>query len=254
MPKVDSTSKVHATAELAEDVVVGPGSVIGAHVKIGAGTRIREHVIIRDYTEIGCHNDIFQFNSIGEIPQDKKYHGEKAKLIIGDNNKIREFCTLHSGTNPHTAIGNNNLIMAYVHIAHDCRVGDHCIFVNNATLAGHVQVGQNAVIGAFCKVHQFCRIGEYSFTRHLDLGKDLLPYVIAAGIPAKTYGINKIGLQRAGFDAETIAALKKCYSVLVRKGTKRQDELDAIAALAEQYAEVKRFVEFAQNSERGILR
>ncbi|MGU9978081.1 MAG: acyl-ACP--UDP-N-acetylglucosamine O-acyltransferase [Candidatus Oxydemutatoraceae bacterium WSBS_2016_MAG_OTU14] len=253
MPKIHKDADIDPSAELGDDVIIGRGSVIGANVKIGAGTRIREYVVVRDNTEMGCGNDIFQFASIGEIPQDKKYRGEKAILKMGDNNTVREFCTLHSGTNTHTAIGSGNLMMAYVHIAHDCLIGNDCIFVNNAALAGHVLVDDHAVIGSSCKVHQFCRVGEHAFTRHIVLVKDLAPYVIAAGTPAKTYGINKIGLERAGFSSELIEALGKAYRIMMRKGEKDQAALQALSSEMEQYEEVRRFVTFIQNSERGVL-
>ncbi len=243
---------------MAADVEIGAYSIIGPHVEIGAGSKIGPHVVITGHTRIGANNRIFQFTSLGEIPQDKKYNGEPTRLEIGDGNTIREFCTLNCGTAQDagvTRLGNDNWIMAYVHLAHDCQVGSHTILANNAQLAGHVTVGDYAILGGFTGVHQFCRIGAHAITGGSSLVlKDVPPYVMASGNPVKPYGINSEGLLRRGFSAETVAALKRAYKAIFRSGDTVEQ---AQAALAEQVGacpEIQSLIDFLAVPGRGIIR
>lgn len=255
---IHPTAVVERGARLAPDVVVGPYTVIGPHVEIGPGCRIGPHAIITGHTRIGANNRIFQFVSIGEAPQDKKYRGEPTRLEIGDNNTIREFCTFNTGTVQDagvTRLGNDNWIMAYVHLAHDCQVGNHTIFANNTQLAGHVHVGDYAILGGFTAVHQFCRIGAHSLTAlGTTLLQDLPPYVTASGNPAQPHGINAEGLKRRGFEAETIMALRRAYKTLYKSGL----ALDAARALIEeqraQCVALGPLAEFLATPGRGIVR
>jgi UDP-N-acetylglucosamine acyltransferase len=255
---IHPTAVIDPCAGIAADVKIGPYSIIGADVTIGSGTVIGPHVVIQGPTTIGKNNHLFQFSSLGEIPQDKKYAGEKSKLIIGDNNTIREFCTINRGTElgeGATTIGDNNWIMAYVHIAHDCIVANNTIFSNGASLAGHVIVDDYAVLGGFTLVHQFCHIGMYSFCgMGSALNKDLPPYVIAAGNLAKAYGLNKEGLRRRGYDEKLIQVLHKAYKELIISKRPRAEQLERISDLLEEYEEVRILVEFIENSQRGIVR
>ncbi len=255
MAQTHKTAQISSQAEIAEDVTIGAYSIIGADAVIGARSRIAPHVVIHGNTHIGQNNQIFQFASVGDIPQDKKYReGEKTFLKIGDNNSIREFCSINAGTTPGTSIGDSNLLMAYVHIAHDCVIGNGTIFVNNATLGGHVQVDDYAVVGAAVKVHQFCRIGEYAFSRDTTLTLDVPPYLMAASHPARIYGVNIIGLKRAEFSHELISVLKKCHKKLVRREGWKENAVKELAGYAEQYSEVRKFIRFIEDSKRGILR
>lgn len=255
---IHPTAIVHEGAKLASDVSVGPYSIIGEHVEIGAGTSVGPHVVINGYTRIGKDNKIFQFSSLGEMPQDKKYQGEETRLEIGDRNVIREFCTFNRGTSQDvgvTRVGDDNWIMAYVHLAHDCQIGNHTIFANNAQLAGHVQVGDYAILGGFTVVHQFCHIGAHSITgMGTILFKDVPPYVTAAGHDAQPHGINSEGLKRRGFSSEAIMAIKRAYKTLYKSGFTLEQ---AKAALAEQLAscpEIQILTEFLTHSTRGIIR
>jgi UDP-N-acetylglucosamine acyltransferase len=257
MPAViHPTALVDAGALLGDNVEIGAYSVIGAGVEIGDGTWIGPHVVINGPTKIGRENRIFQFSSLGEQPQDKKYAGEPTTLEIGDRNTIREFCTFNRGTVQDagaTRVGNDNWIMAYVHIAHDCQVGNQTIFANNAQLAGHVQVGDWAILGGFTVVHQFVRIGAHSMTAMgTILLQDLPPYVTAAGNPSAPHGINSEGLKRRGFSAEAIAALKRAYKALYRNGLKLEEAKAQIAA--EGLDEVKVLSDFLAPPGRGIIR
>ena len=249
---VDSTAKVDMSAS------VGPYSIIGADVEIGAGTVVGPHAVIQGPTVIGQNNRIFQFSSLGEIPQDKKYAGEDSKLVIGDGNTIREFCTINRGTalgEGATTIGNDNWIMAYVHIAHDCIVKNNTIFSNGSSIAGHVKVEDYAVLGGFTLVHQFCHLGEHSFCgMGSALNKDLPPYVIASGNLAKAYGLNKEGLRRRDFSEDLIMALHQAYKALIISKSPRSEQIEKIGSLIEEYAEVRNFVGFIENSSRGIIR
>lgn len=258
MSRIHSTALVEAAAKIAEDVEIGPYSIVGPHVEIGAGCRIGPHVVITGHTRIGANNRIYQFASLGEVPQDKKYAGEPTRLEIGDNNTIREFCTLNIGTVQDggvTRIGNDNWIMAYVHFAHDCQIGNHTIFANNAQLAGHVVVDDYAILGGFTGVHQFCRIGAHVITGGSSVVlKDVPPYVMASGNPAKPFGINVEGLKRRGFNAEAIAELKRAYKTVFRSGATVDDALTALAQQVEDCPQVQPLIEFLQVPGRGIIR
>lgn len=254
---IDSKAMIDPGAEIGENVSIGPFSVIGADVVIGDDCEIGPHVVIKGPTRIGEGNRIFQFASIGEEPQDLKYHGEPTELIIGDRNTFREFVTINRGTVTgynKTEIGNDGLFMAYVHVAHDCIVGDRVIFSNGVQLAGHVIVGDNAILSGFSLLHQFVSVGEHAFTgMGTALNRDLPPYSIAAGNYASAVGINKEGLKRRGFSPETIAALNKAFRLLV-KGKDRASALEKVASLEQEFEEVRRFTDFIRNSERGIVR
>lgn len=255
---INSRALIDSTAQLDEGVSVGPFSVVGPHVRIESGTWIGPHVVINGPTHIGRDNRIFQFASVGDIPQDKKYRGEESRLTIGDRNTIREYCTINRGTQldrGETSVGNDNWIMAYVHIAHDCHVGDHIVFSNGTTLAGHVIIEDHAVLGGFTLVHQFCRIGAYSFCgMGTALNRDLPPYVMASGNLARPYGLNKEGLKRNRFSADTIRALHKAYMMLVGTGARKTDDQQQLDEFRVQFPEVAHFVEFIENSPRGIIR
>jgi UDP-N-acetylglucosamine acyltransferase len=255
---IHSTAVVHPGARLAADVEVGAYAVIGEHVEIGSGTRVGPHTVITGHTRIGRQNRIFQFASIGEIPQDKKYGGEETRLEIGDNNTIREFCTLNCGTAQDagvTRLGNDNWIMAYVHLAHDCQIGNHTIFANNATLAGHVHIGDWAILGGFTGVHQFCRIGAHCITGiSTVVVQDIPPYVTASGNSAKPYGINVEGLKRRGFAPATVARIKQAYKTLYRSGLTLDEARSEIAKQAAECPELGLLLDFLVHSTRGIIR
>jgi UDP-N-acetylglucosamine acyltransferase len=256
--RIHPTSLVDPAARLAPDVEIGPYSIIGPDVEIGPGTRIGPHAVITGHTRIGSNNQIFQFVSLGEIPQDKKYAGEPTRLEIGNNNIIREFCTFNCGTAQDagaTRIGNDNWIMAYVHLAHDCQVGNSTIFANNAQLAGHVHVGDYAILGGFTGVHQFVRIGAHSMTAISTVAlQDIPPFVMASGNPARPFGINSEGLRRRGYSAEALSALKRAYKSLYRAGdTLEQAKLNLVGQLR-TCAEIKPLVDFLAVAGRGIIR
>lgn len=245
-------------ARLGENVSIGAYSIIGEHVEIGSDTWIGPHVVIEGHTRIGRNNRIFQFASLGAVPQDKKYANEPTRLEIGDGNTIREFCTLNCGTAQDagvTRLGNDNWIMAYVHVAHDCQIGDHTIFANNAQLAGHVHVGEYAILGGFTGVHQFVRIGAHSFTAIATvLVHDLPPYVMAAGDTAKPYGINTEGLRRRGFSAAALAAIKRAYKTLYKSGLTLDQARAQLSEQARTCAEIGLLADFLLGSTRGIVR
>lgn len=249
---------VDATAELADDVSVGPFSIIGPEVRIEAGTHIGPHVVIKGPTRIGRDNRIFQFASVGEDPQDKKYKGEVTRLEIGDRNTIREYATLHRGTIQEqslTQVGNDNLLMAYTHVAHDCVIGNGVIMANGASLAGHVTVDDFAILGGFTLVHQFCRIGRYSFSAMGSiLSKDIPPYVMVGGSPTKPRGINNVGMERHGFNAEEILQVKRAFKLIYKSRLKLEEAIEGLAGMAEQSAEVVPMLEFLQRSGRSIIR
>lgn len=256
MPGIHPTAIIEEGAKLAKDVRVGPYAVIGPHVEIGEGTSVGAHAVITGHTRIGKQNRIFQFASLGEIPQDKKYAGEPTRLEIGDGNTIREFCTFNTGTAQDegvTRVGSHNWVMAYVHIAHDCIVGDHTVLANNTTLAGHVEIGDHVILGGLTAVHQFCKIGAHVITGGGSIVyKDIPPYVMAAGQPAKPHGLNNEGLKRRGFSAESLATLKRAYKILYRDGLTLQE---AMVQLDEMGApEVNLLTEFLRRAERGIIR
>ena len=259
MPAIAETAIVSSEAALAYDVVVGPYAVIGPQVTIGAGTVIGPHVRIEGPTSIGERNRFVGQASIGTDPQDVKYHGEHTELRIGNDNVFREFVTVNRGTvggGGITTIGSHNFFMAYSHVAHDCHVGESTIFANNATLAGHVDVGDFSTIGAFSAVHQFCRVGDHAFIGGGSIcTQDVLPYVKTVGNrPAKTYGINTIGLERKGFQKETIEALQRAYRILTRGHMRLQDALDKIETELGFHSEVRYFAEFVRESKRGVIR
>jgi len=255
---IHQTAIVHPNAQLADDVEVGAYSIIGEHVEIGAGTTIAPHVVINGHTRIGKNNRIFQFSSLGEIPQDKKYAGEPTRLEIGDNNTIREFCTFNLGTAQDvgvTRVGNNNWIMAYVHLAHDCQVGNNTIFANNAQLAGHVEVGDFAILGGFTVVHQFVKIGAHIITgMGTILLQDVPPYVLASGNPCAPHGINAEGLKRRGFSSPAIMSIKRAYKTLYKSGLSFEDAQAQIQAQLAEHPELQLLTDFLATSARGIVR
>jgi len=249
---------VHPNAKIGSEVEIGPYSIIGEHVEIGDGTWVGPHVVLEGHTRIGRENRIFQFSSLGGIPQDKKYAGEPTRLEIGDRNTIREYCTFNTGTVQDagvTRVGDDNWIMAYVHFAHDCQVGNNTVFANGASLAGHVHVGDWAILGGFCGVRQFVRIGAHSFVDAFAvLLQDLPPYVIAGGSPAVPRTINSEGLRRRGFSTEAIAAIKQAYRFLYRKNLSLAEAREQITALAADHAEVQPLADFIGVTGRGLVR
>ena len=255
---IHSTAIVHPAAKLGRGVVVGPYSVVGEHVEIGEHTVIGPHAVVTGHTRIGCDNRIFQFCSIGEQPQDKKYSGEPTRLEIGDRNTIREFCTFNCGTAQDagvTRLGNDNWIMAYVHLAHDCQVGNQTIFANNAQIAGHVHVADWAILGAFTAVHQFVRIGAHSITAMgTILLQDLPPFVMAAGNPAEPRTINAEGLKRRGFSPDAVAAIKRAYKTLYKSGMSLDDARAAITTESAAVPQLAMLVDFLAAPGRGIIR
>ncbi len=255
---IHPTAIVDPAASLGHGVAVGAWSIVGPHVEIGDNTVIGPHVVVSGHTRIGRDNRIFQFCSIGEQPQDKKYAGEPTRLEIGDRNTIREFCTFNCGTVQDagvTRLGNDNWIMAYVHLAHDCQVGNQTIFANNAQLAGHVHVGDWAILGGFTVVHQFVRIGAHSITAMGSiLFQDLPPFVMAAGNPAEPRSINAEGLKRRGFSAEAVAAVRRAYKTLYKSGMKLDEARAGIAAEAAAVPELALLADFLEIPGRGIVR
>jgi UDP-N-acetylglucosamine acyltransferase len=245
-------------AKLGQGVQVGAFSIIGPDVEIGDGTWIGPHVVINGPTRIGRENKIFQFASIGEGPQDLKYAGEPTRLEIGDRNVIRECCTFSRGTvggGGITRVGSNSLFMAYVHIAHDCQVGDNVVFANNATLAGHVEIGSHAILGGFVGIHQFCKVGAHTMLGVATVSfKDIPPFLMVHGNTAKPYGLNLRGLKRRGFTPEAIDALKDAYKTVYRSGLTADAALMQLAPLAAQFPEVATFADFIRRAERGIIR
>jgi UDP-N-acetylglucosamine acyltransferase len=257
-PDLHPTAIISPDARLAPGVKVGAYSIIGPGVEVGEGTVIGPHVVIRGPTRLGRGNRVFQFASLGDDPQDKKYAGEETRLEIGDHNTIREFVTINRGTTQDkgvTRVGNHNWIMTYVHIAHDCVVGDHVIFSNNATLAGHVQVDDHVICSGFSAIHQFCHIGAHSFLGGFAaVTRDVPPYVMVAGQPTAPHGINTEGLKRRGFTPEQIRNLKDAYRILYRDGLPLAEARDRLASLAESQPELVPLVAFIDHSERSIIR
>ncbi len=256
MSSIHPTAVIDGAASVADNVTVGPYAVIGPDVEIAEGTWIGPHAVVQGPTRIGRDNRIFQFASVGEEPQDKKFRGERTCLEIGDGNTIREFVTINRGTGDGggvTRIGDDNWIMAYCHIAHDCLVASHTVFANNASLAGHVEVADHVILGGFSLVHQFSRLGEHcflAFGAHVD--RDVPPFVMAAGQRATPRGLNVEGLKRNGFPAETTRALKHAYKTLYREGLRLEEAIDALATADDPT--VARFAAFVRASERGIIR
>ena len=257
-PRIHPTAIVDPQAELDSTVEVGAFSIIGPGVRIDAGTRVASHVVIKGPTTIGKDNQIFQYSSLGEVPQDKKYNDEPTLLEIGDGNTIREFCTFNRGTAQDkgtTRIGSHNWIMAYVHIAHDCEVGNHTIFANNSSLAGHVDVHDHAILGGFTLIHQFCKIGSHVITAVGSVVfKDIPPYVTAAGYDAKPHGINSEGLKRRGFSADSIMQIKRAYKTVYRNGLTLEEARQQLAEQKKAVPELDILVDFLNHSTRGIVR
>jgi UDP-N-acetylglucosamine acyltransferase len=257
-PRIHSTAIVDTHARLASDVEIGAYTLVGPDVEIGSGCRIGPHVVIAEHTKIGSNNRIFQFSSLGEAPQDKKYGGEPTWLEIGNNNTIREFCTFNRGTVQDagaTRIGDDNWIMAYVHLAHDCQIGSHTIFANNAQLAGHVHVGDFAILGGFTAVHQFCHIGAHCITAiGTVVLQDVPPYVTASGNTARPYGINAEGLKRRGFSATTITRLRRAYKTLYKSGLTLSEASSELEAQRAECPEIGLLLDFLSASTRGIIR
>ncbi len=255
---IHSTAIIDPSAELADDVSVGPYSIVGPGVQIGAGTILGSHVVLKGPTRIGKNNRIFQFASVGEDTQDMKYRGEPTRLDIGDRNIIREFCTLHRGTAQDkslTKVGDDNLFMAYSHVAHDCIVGNHVIMANAASIAGHVLVEDYAILGGFSLVHQFCKIGKHSFSAMGSvISRDIPPYVLVGGQPTKPHGINAVGLERKGFSQDAIRQVKKAYKIVFKSGLKLEDAIGALEEMAEETPEIHCLVNFLKQTQRSILR
>lgn len=256
---IHPTAIIDSNANIDETVSIGAYSIIGPDVRIGSGTFIGPHTVIKGPTRIGVDNKIYQFCSIGEDPQDKKYGGEKeSELTIGDRNVIREYCTFNRGTGPGgglTSIGDDNWVMAYVHIAHDCIIGNRNTFANNTTLAGHVQIENDVIFGGFTGIHQFCRIGSYSFTAISSIVvKDVPPYLMVSGNTAKPCGLNREGLRRHGFDSSRIDELRKAYRTLYREGRLLNDALKALDEYAASNSDIACLVNFIRQSDRGIVR
>ncbi|MCM2327284.1 MAG: acyl-ACP--UDP-N-acetylglucosamine O-acyltransferase [Lysobacter sp.] len=258
MSAIHPTAIVDPRARLAAGVRVGPYTVIDGDVEVGEGTTIGAHCVLTGHTTIGRDNRIFHFCSVGEANQDKKYRGEPTRLVIGDRNTIREYCSLNRGTaqdRGETTVGSDNWIMAYCHIAHDCVVGDHAVFANNATLAGHVWIGDHTVLGGFTGVHQFVRVGAHVMAGVSSVVlQDIPPFVTVAGHPCSPHGINSEGLRRRGFTPEALAALKRAYRTLYKSGLTLADAKAELARQAATASEVGAIVEFLATSTRGIVR
>ena len=256
--RIHPTAIISPDAKLAADVVVGAFTVIGAQVEIDAGTQLAPHVVINGPTRIGRDNRIFQFASIGDAPQDKKYNGEPTQLEIGDRNVFRECCTINRGTvtgHGITRIGSDNLFMAYSHVAHDCIVGNKCILANNAGLAGHVELDDWVILSAYSGVHQFCKVGTHAFLgNNAAVTRDVPPYVIAVGSPAEPHSVNVEGLKRRGFTAEQIRNIRHAYRVLYRSKLKLEEAMTQLGELGKTQPEVQVFVDFMPRSQRSLIR
>jgi UDP-N-acetylglucosamine acyltransferase len=255
---IDPRAVVSPQAQIAADVEIGPFTVIGPDVVIGAGTWIGPHAVINGPTRIGTGNKIFQFASLGDAPQDKKYKGEPTLLEIGDRNVFRESVTVNRGTTHDrgvTHIGNDNLLMAYSHVAHDCRLGDQIVMANCATLGGHVEIGDWVTLGGLSAVHQHTKVGAHCLIAHnAAVTRDVPPYVLAVGRPAVPHSVNAIGLQRRGFTPEQILNIRRAYRLLYRSGLKLNTALEELEKVAETQMEIRPFVEFIKRSERSIVR
>jgi UDP-N-acetylglucosamine acyltransferase len=255
---IDSRAVISPQAQLASDVEVGPFTVIGPGVEIGAGTWIGPHAVINGPTRIGKDNKIYQFASLGDAPQDKKYKGEPTRLEIGDRNIFRESCTVNRGTTHDqgvTRIGDDNLFMAYSHVAHDCQLGSKIVMSNVATLGGHVEIGDWVILGGLSAVHQFTKVGAHCFiANNAAVTRDVPPYVMAVGQPAVPHSVNSEGLKRRGFTPEQILNIRRAYRLLYRSGTKLKDAMEQLERTAQAQAEIKPFVEFIKRSSRSIVR
>lgn len=255
---IHPTAIIHPGAKLADDVEVGPYAVIGEHVSIGEGSTVGPHAVVEGWTRIGTENKIFQFASVGGAPQDLKYAGEETHLTIGDRNTIREFTTFSLGTpggGGETCVGNDNLFMAYTHVAHDCVIGNNVVMANGATLAGHVSIGDYAILGGLCAIHQFCNIGSHCMiSGGAMVVQDLVPYSISQGDRAEVVGVNSIGLKRRGFPGETLRAIKEAYKLIFRSGMRLEEALIKIEDELAPSQELDVLVQFIKKSERGIAR
>ena len=255
---IHPTAVIDPSAKLADSVEVGAYSIIGADVEIGEKTWIGPHVVIQGPTKIGAENKLFQFSSIGEVPQDKKFHGEVSYLEIGNGNTIREFATINRGTDDGggtSRIGNDNWLMAYIHIAHDCQIGNNTIFANNASLAGHAIIEDFVILGGFTLVHQFCKIGQHAFCgMGSAISKDVPPYTMVNGSPAHAHGLNSEGIKRKGFSKDTLKALRDAYKIIYRSSNTIEIAKVELKPLAEKFPEVQNILAFIEQSERGILR
>ena len=257
---IDKTSVISSSANIDSSVEIGPFCIIGDDVEIQAGTSILSHVVLKGPTVIGKNNTIYQFSTIGEDTPDKKYNGEKTKLLIGDNNIFREGVTVHRGTiqdKSLTKIGSNNLFMAYAHVAHDCIVGNDNVFANNAGIAGHVVVGNSVIVGALTTVHQFCRLGDYSFAgMNTSINMDVPAYVKVAADPARVIGLNSVGMARNGIPDESISLLKKSYKVVYKRGLKLEDAIKKLEIMHSETNDLflDIFIQSIKTSSRGILR
>ncbi|MFO7762781.1 MAG: acyl-ACP--UDP-N-acetylglucosamine O-acyltransferase [Wenzhouxiangellaceae bacterium] len=249
---------VEPGAVIADDVTIGPYAVIGGQVELGAGCSVGPHAVLTGRTRVGPGSRIFQFASIGEEPQDKKFTGEDSELVIGRNNTIREFATINRGTHDGggaTRLGDDNWLMAYVHIAHDCQVGSHCVFANGTTLAGHVVVGDHVTFAGFSGAHQFCRIGDHAFLgMYGGVGQDVPAYVMISGRPPRPRGINTEGLKRRGFDARQIRNIREAYRIVYRRGMAQEAALSELRMRLEDQPELKRFIDSIEAGQRGLLR
>ena len=258
MMSIDKTSMIHPKAEIAEDAEIGPFCTIGEHVKIGRGVRIKSHVSIQGWTEIGEECVFFPFSSIGEPPQDLKFKGEASRLIIGRNNVFREFVTLNRGTEHgggETVIGDHNFFMAYCHVAHDCRIGNHVVMANAATLAGHITIEDHAIIGGLTAIHQFVRVGRYAIIGGASaVPMDVPPFCNVTGNRAQLHGLNTVGLQRHNFPEETIRELKNAYRILFRSDLLLQEAIARVSEEAADITEVRELLNFLRDSKRGICR
>lgn len=258
MSRIHATALVDPAANIADDVEIGAFSIVGPLVTIGPGSWIGPHVVVTGRTTIGRNTRIFQFASIGEEPQDKKYAGEDTELVIGDNNTIRELCTFSRGTiqgGGKTIIGNDNWIMACVHIAHDCKLGDNIIMANNASLAGHVTVGDWAILSGYSLIHQFCNVGEHSFTSFAShVNQSIPPYVTVSGEKARAKGVNTEGLKRRGYTAEQIQQVRRAYKVLYRSGMPLEEAKAKLSEMAEGHDEIKPLLEFLETTVKSFIR
>ncbi len=257
MARIHPTAIVDPTAELSEGVSVGPYSIIHGQVKVGPDTEIGPHVVIKEHTTIGARCRIFQFAAIGEIPQDLKFAGEVSHLVIGDDNTLREFATMHRGTaggGGVTRVGNGNLFMAYTHVAHDCIIGDGVIMSNAATLGGHIIVEDRAILGGFVAVHQFSRIGRHAFIGGASaVPRDVPPYTMAVGNRAKLVGLNLVGLKRSGFPDTTMQSLRQAYELLFASGLNLKDAVAQVREEIPQNPEIQHLLWFVESSERGLV-
>ena len=255
---IDPRAIVDPGAEIGEGVEIGPFAVIGAGVAIGAGSWIGPHAVVKGPTTLGRETKVFQFASIGDAPQDRKYAGEPTRLVVGDRNVFREFCSINRGTaggRGETRIGNDCLFMAYSHVAHDCIVGSHCIMSNCTALAGHVELGDWVILSGYAGIHQFCKVGAHAFlANNAAVTRDVPPYRLVAGSPAEPKGVNSEGLKRRGFDAAQIANIKNAYRIFYRKGRKLAEATEQLRALAPSQPEIAPFVDFLAASERSIIR